>query len=215
MTRKLEKYYAERAPEYDKIYEKPERQEDLRELKSVLGVVFKGLDVFEIACGTGYWTQLISRSAASILATDYNSEVLEIAKNREYHNCQVLFSQSDAYILNGVRERFSAGFCGFWYSHIPRTRTEEFLKVFHSRLYSGSKVVMLDNRYVAGSSTPISKPSEEGDTYQLRKLEDGSTYEVLKNFPTEEELIRRFKEVSSDLEVRFLEYYWMVNYKTK
>ena len=47
---------------------------------------------------------------------------------------------------------------------------------------------MLDNRYVEGSSTPVTERDADGNGYQLRKLADGSTHRVLKNFPTEAEL---------------------------
>ena len=43
---------------------------------------------------------------------------------------------------------------------------------------------MLDNKYVKGSSTPISRTDAHGNTYQTRPLKDGSTHEVLKNFPS-------------------------------
>jgi len=51
--------------------------------------------------------------------------------------------------------------------------------------------VFFDNRYVEGSSTPISRRDAQGNTYQARKLDNGSAHEVLKNFPTERELIER------------------------
>jgi len=43
----------------------------------------------------------------------------------------------------------------------------------------------MDNRYVDGSSTPISERDADGNTYQRRRLADGSDNRVLKNFPTE------------------------------
>lgn len=181
MKKIIEKYYADRAPEHDNVYQKPERQKDLKKLRSTLSAAFKKLNVLEVACGTGYWTQFIAKSASSILATDYNSEVIEIAKSRDYHDCKVSFLLSDAYVLENVTRKFSAGFCGFWWSHIPQKRIKTFLKIFHSRLYAGSKVVMIDNRYVEGNSTPILKRSDEGDTYQLRKLKNDSSYKILKN----------------------------------
>ena len=48
--------------------------------------------------------------------------------------------------------------------------------------------MLLDNLFVAGSSTPISERDDDGNTYQTRKLRDGTTHRVLKNFPTESEL---------------------------
>ena len=68
----IRSYYARRAKEYEEIYRKPERQGDLRELEAMLGAAFSGMDVLEIACGTGYWTQFIARSAHSVHAVDVN-----------------------------------------------------------------------------------------------------------------------------------------------
>ena len=95
-------YYARRAMEYERIYQKPERQKDIGYLADILRTMFKGRDVLEAACGTGYWTQCIAESASSILATDYNSQVIEIAKHKNYKNCKVTFLESDAYSLSNI-----------------------------------------------------------------------------------------------------------------
>ena len=42
---------------------------------------FAGAKVFEVACGTGYWTEVLARSAASVFATDINDEVLAVARS--------------------------------------------------------------------------------------------------------------------------------------
>ena len=65
-------YYAARAAEYDRLYRKPERQDDLQELARFVEDQFAGAHVFEVACGTGYWTEIVARAAASIVATDIN-----------------------------------------------------------------------------------------------------------------------------------------------
>jgi hypothetical protein len=57
----LDTYYERRAAEYDAIYDKPERQDDLEELKVRLRELFAGRTVLEIAAGTGCWTQHIAR----------------------------------------------------------------------------------------------------------------------------------------------------------
>jgi len=71
---------------------------------------------------------------------------------------------------------------------------------------------MIDNNYSVGSSTPISRKDEEGNTYQLRKLKDDSEYEVLKNFYLEDDLKKMFKNYSSNFEIINLKYYWMIKY---
>jgi len=66
----------------------------------------------------------------------------------------------------------------------PLARLPGWLDTLHTRLQPGAVVVLLDNSFVQTSSTPITRADADGNTYQLRTLDDGSTHEVLKNFPT-------------------------------
>ena len=211
----MKEYYARRAAEYEKIYLKPERQADLRRMEEIAGDAFPGLSILEVACGTGYWTKFAAASAKSILATDFNDEVLELAKQKDYGTCAVSFQRADAYTLEGVPPWFDAGFHAFWWSHMPRRKIGEFLDAFHSRLKPGAPVVLIDNRYVEGSSTPLSRTDEHGDTYQTRSLEDGSIYEVLKNFPAADELKAQLADRCRDIQITLLEYYWVARYRVK
>jgi SAM-dependent methyltransferase len=208
-------YYARRAMEYERIYQKPERQKDIHYLIDILRTVFKDQDVLEIACGTGYWTQYIAESAGSILATDYNRQVIDVAKHKNYKNCKVSFEESDAYSLSNVNGHFTGGFCGFWWSHIPRARIQGFLRIFHDKLQDDALVVMMDNKYVEGSSTRLSRTDSDGNTYQLRRLQDGSLHEVLKNFPTQEEIKTNLEGCSKNFYFIDLDYYWLVKYQVK
>lgn len=54
MTDILLEYYRRRAAEYEKVYDKPERQADLRRLRAVVPAYFSQRRVLEVACGTGY-----------------------------------------------------------------------------------------------------------------------------------------------------------------
>lgn len=72
--------------------------------------------------------------------------------------------------------------------------------------------MFIDNAFVEGSSTPILRTDEHGNTYQLRRLEDGRTHEVLKNFPTESELVSAVDGLALDVRVEFLNYYWILSY---
>jgi len=211
----LEAYYTRRANEYEDIYKRPERQNNLRSLESILRSLFRDRHVLEIACGTGYWTQYIAKSASTIVATDISKEVLNLAKSKNYQSCSVTFQQTDAYSMEKVGDNFNAGFCGFWWSHIPLTRRTQFLEIFHSKLNPGALVVMIDNNYVEGSSTPVSRKDEEGNTYQVRKLKDGTRYEVLKNFPEESNLHNFFEKVGENIQINNLTYYWLLKYNLK
>ena len=79
---KLANYYAQRAAEYERIYAKPERQADLATLRARIGKIFKGKRVLELACGTGYWTDVIAGTAVQVTALDLNEEVLAIARTK-------------------------------------------------------------------------------------------------------------------------------------
>ncbi|NIP46779.1 MAG: methyltransferase domain-containing protein, partial [Gammaproteobacteria bacterium] len=80
----LEDYYRRRAGEYERIYEKPERQSDLKRLREIVPALLDGRRVLEIACGTGYWTQFVAERAVSVLATDINDTVLSLARRKAY-----------------------------------------------------------------------------------------------------------------------------------
>jgi ubiquinone/menaquinone biosynthesis C-methylase UbiE len=75
-------YYSRRAAEYETIYRKPERQRDLAILRDRLPRMLSGAELIEVACGTGYWTEVLAPAARSIVATDRSEEVLRIARSK-------------------------------------------------------------------------------------------------------------------------------------
>jgi ubiquinone/menaquinone biosynthesis C-methylase UbiE len=207
-------YYAKRANEYEHIYQKPERQADLAVLRKLCAQALAGQTVLEIACGTGYWTQPVSQTAKSIVATDINDEVLQIARTKKYH-CQISLQQADTFNLAPLANHgLTAGMAMHWWSHLRKSEIGKFLDGYHRVFRPGSLFIFMDNRFVAGSSTPINRTDNEGNTYQLRRLENGSEHEVLKNFPTEDET--KYLLAGSAGEIRWMElpYYWFLTYRT-
>ena len=93
MSNSMEHYYQARAPEFESVYEKPERQADLAKLRSWLEKETRGATVLEIACGTGYWTGVAAAVARAITATDFNAGPLEIARSRALGPMWYLFRQ--------------------------------------------------------------------------------------------------------------------------
>lgn len=135
----LRAYYAARAREYDHVYAKPERQDDLREIESWLPGVFHGRSILEVACGTGYWTQFLAPVAGRMTAVDASPETLEVAKSR-VANASVRFTVGDAFRLPAGEGEFEGAFAGFWISHVPRSRLREFLAELHRTLTSLSLI---------------------------------------------------------------------------
>lgn len=211
----LQLYYARRAAEYEAIYAKPERQGDLARLRTDLAEAFRGRSVIEIACGTGYWTPHVARHAALVDAFDINEETLAIARTKAVDPARVRFALADANALPAPGQRYDAAFAGFWWSHVTKRDLPRFLQGLHRVLAPGARVVFLDNRYVAGSSTPISRTDPDGDTWQTRALADGSRHEVLKNFPEPAELkaaVQPYANAATTVEVRLIDYYWWLEY---
>ena len=206
-------YYAERANEYERIYKKPERQDDLAKLKGIFQNTFAGQSVLEIACGTAYWTQIISQTAKSITAIDINEEVLQIARTKNY-GCQVGLQKADAFNL-AFPKNFTAGLAVAWWSHLRKSEIKKFLSQFHRQFFSGSLIAFMDNKFVLGSNTPICRTDNEGNTYQLRKLENGTQYEVLKNFPNADEARQFVGDSAAEFSWVELQYYWFLTYKLK
>lgn len=204
-------YYARRAPHYDELYVKPERQNDLAALRTHLQTAFADRKVLEIACGTGYWTQAIAETANSVKATDINEPMLDIARQKSYPRNNVIFEAINMYDLP-ADGAFDALFGGFIWSHIPLEQLAQWLDHLHGLLKPGSRVVFTDNNFVPGSSTPVSDKDSSGNVFQERKLPDGATYSIIKNFPEQHDFERLLKDRGQNIYLKNLEYYWVLQY---
>jgi SAM-dependent methyltransferase len=211
----MQAYYAQRAAYYERVYFKPERQQELREMEAWLPGVFTDRDVLEVACGTGWWTPHGARDCRSWLATDLNPETMAIARDKPLPAGKVQFATVDAYTLDGLDPcgPFNAAFTGCWWSHVPLQRLDAWLTLLHKRLAPGSVVVMLDNCFVREQSTTLTRRDAAGNTYQNRTLDDGSVHEVLKNFPTPDEAFPRLGPRAHAAQWRAWEHYWALVYE--
>jgi demethylmenaquinone methyltransferase/2-methoxy-6-polyprenyl-1,4-benzoquinol methylase len=214
-TPHLEQYYSKRAGEYEQVYEKPERQRELEWLRRRVPEVFRGRTVLEVACGTGYWTQFIAPAARRVYAGDINESVLEIAREKPIPPGKATFFKADAVSLDNVPPGCNAAFAGFWWSHVKKSDLVTFLANLAARLEPGALVGILDNSWAPGSSTPVSRTDAEGNTYQMRKLANGEQFEVLKNFPTPDELAAAVRPFAREAHLEALNFYWLLVFTLK
>ena len=207
-------YYVQRASYYERVYAKPERQNDLRAMEAWLAEPFTGRRVLEVACGTGWWTPHGARDCVSWLATDINPETMALAQAKPLPAGKVSFATVDAYSLAELQGRtFNAAFTGCWWSHVPLARLPAWLALLHQHLESGARVVMLDNCFVQTSSTPLTRTDAQGNTYQNRTLDDGSVHEVLKNFPTPDQAFAMLGPRATQPRWTQHTHYWVLTYE--
>jgi ubiquinone/menaquinone biosynthesis C-methylase UbiE len=209
----MREYYARRAEEYERIYARPERQADLALIKRAIEEAFAGRHVLDIACGTGYFSRCAAHRALSVSGIDANEETLAIARAKQIPNA--VFDIGDAYALRRPERRYGGCLITFWWSHLPRQRLAEFLAGVQNTLAPGAQVLVIDNLYVPGNSTPVSRADHEGNTYQERRLGNEERYEVMKNFPTPSELEAWGTRFGTEVAVTSLTYFWMLQFQSR
>jgi SAM-dependent methyltransferase len=203
-------YYRARAAEYDRFYANPHRLDELTRLTEWLIEHIRGRTILEIAAGTGYWTEVAASAARAVVATDFIPETLAIAAERPL-GPHVTLLRADAYALPEFDPLFDVGMAHMWWSHVEKERQLDFLSQFVARLKPASVVLMIDQTYVEGICGPISRQDEWGNQYELRRLGDGSTYEIVKNYPTDEELLVNFAPFSDDVRIMRLRHFWALS----
>jgi SAM-dependent methyltransferase len=215
ITEQSAQFYAKSAANHDRVYDKPERQHDLAQMRTHVAGILRGHAVLELACGTGYWTGVIAASADSVVATDINPEMLELAQLRALPADKVQFRVADAYALPDDLGDFTAVFIGFWWSHVKREQQEKFLAHLRSKVGKDVMLVLLDDVYVEGSSDTIARTDLEGNTYQIRIAPDGERYEIPKTYPSDSALRKKLASSVREIRIVRLEYYWMLSCRLK
>jgi demethylmenaquinone methyltransferase/2-methoxy-6-polyprenyl-1,4-benzoquinol methylase len=183
-------YYRYRAPEYEQIYYRdiPERRREIDEEVAFVRDLGAGRDVLDLACGTGYWTQVLAETAHSVVATDYWPEMLEQARRKQYRNPPV-FMQADIARPPFGNNTFDLIMLGFWLSHQPKQTLHGFLELICRPLRPGGQVWMIDNNPPAeGAEMHTVNTDENGNHFKRRWLDDGREFVILKNYFSEEEL---------------------------
>jgi ubiquinone/menaquinone biosynthesis C-methylase UbiE len=206
----LEDYYRSRALEYDRFYQNPHRQNDQVRLRSWLTDRVRGRTILEVAAGTGYWTEVAAPVCKAITATDAVNETLAVAATRQ-PGANVEFLVADAYDLPRFITKFDAGMAHFWWSHIEKQRLQAFLSGFTKCLEPDALLLMIDQVYVEGICPVMSRYDEQHNRYELRTLQNGEVHEIIKNYPSDEELTASFSPFAHDIRIMRLDHFWALS----
>ncbi len=111
-----------------------EYKEHLARYEFASTFIKKGNVGLDIACGSGYGTQMLFQQGASIFyGVDISSEAIQYAKTH-YENNQVKFIQSDATAINFPNQHFDIIVSFETIEHLTEERGMEFIKVLSGLL---------------------------------------------------------------------------------
>lgn len=189
-------YYRARADEYDEWWQRSNRYDhgaeatqrwwdEVVQVEHRLEAAGLAGDVLELACGTGWWTERLARSADRLTCIDAAPEVIAINRARiEAEGLPIPAYETADLFAWQPSKRFDAVFFSFWLSHVPEALFDRFWSTVATALKPGGRVVFIDSARVSASAVPAAVP----DGIQRRELNDGRSFDIVKMFYKPQEL---------------------------
>jgi SAM-dependent methyltransferase len=207
----MKAYYRARAAEYDEWFYRRGRFDrspetnarwfaEAEELYRALDALHPSGDVLELAPGTGIWTERLVRTARSVTAIDASPEMVELNRDRVAGE-RVTYVIADLFTWRPDR-RYDAVCFGFWLSHVPDERLDDFLAMVASALRPGGKLFFVDGRREPTSTAADHRLPDAHTPVMTRRLNDGREFQIVKVFYEPAALAARFRRAGLDVTVR-------------
>lgn len=206
-------YYRARAGEYDRWFLRQGRYDrgeeatrawfdEIEEVKQALELIpIDGVDVLELAPGTGLWTELLAARAGSVVGLDASTEMIEENRRRLGPLAsKVEFHVTDLFAWEPQREFDAVVFC-FWISHVPHARLDDFLGKVARSLRVGGSVFFLDARREPTATAADHVLPDADEEVMTRRLDDGREFAIVKNFRDAADLVEQCRDAGLDVEV--------------
>jgi SAM-dependent methyltransferase len=205
-------YYRARAREYDKWFRR-EGLHDLGEERNArwrleLDGVLSALDAFaprgdvlELAYGTGEWTIRLAESATRVVGVDAAPEMRELAlaKLQDAGKRNVELRVGDLFSWQPDRD-YDVVFFAFWLSHLPESHAYRFWRSVHDALRPGGRFFLVDAARAVVERNVIhgSRLPDRENAAELRRLEDGREFRIIKRPLDPDRLARDLREHGLD-----------------
>jgi demethylmenaquinone methyltransferase/2-methoxy-6-polyprenyl-1,4-benzoquinol methylase len=140
--------------------------------------------------------------------------MIAVAEKRLASIENALLRVADAYTLEGVSGTFTAAYAHWWWSHVPKSKLEPFISRLHEKLAPGALVLFVDQLSYDWKRRRLDR---EGNLIEERVLKSGRIFEIVKNFPTEREIVETLSGVARGIvyESDFGKGIWFVSYTTR
>jgi demethylmenaquinone methyltransferase/2-methoxy-6-polyprenyl-1,4-benzoquinol methylase len=226
LLREQQAYYRARAPEYDQWHRRqgrydvgPEENQrwfaEVAQVADALRSFAPRGDVLELAAGTGWWTERLLPFAYRVTAVDGSPEALALNRARLGDPPQVEYVVADLFDWTPARA-YDVVFFGFWLSHVPENRFASFWNGVHDALRPGGRVFFVDSHTPSmPASAGHNARSPEDASVELRRLDDGREFRVVKIFHRPEELRRTLESLGWTGAVRATERFFVYGALTR
>jgi SAM-dependent methyltransferase len=183
-------YYRSRAAEYDEWWQRLGRYDrgaeatqhwrtEIQELERALDRFAPAGSVLELASGTGWWTRQLARHATSLTCIDASSETIAVNRGRVAAEGLPIptYVQADLFAWQPTSQYDVV----FW-------------NTVAAALKPGGRVFFIDSR-PDETSTAQDHDMPDSKGVQVRKLNDGRTFRIVKLFYEPEDLTGRLRRL--------------------
>ncbi len=220
----MKTYYRERAYEYDQWFYRQGRYDrgaeanaswfaEANEVFATLADFHLTGEVLELAPGTGIWTERLVRTASTVTAVDASPEMIEINRAKVSSN-RVTYVQADLFNWRPEHLYDAVLFC-FWISHVPLERLDSFLCSVAAMLRPGGKVFFVDGRRNSDGSAAHQQAAKQASQLTKRILNDGRTFEIIKNYYDPTDLAARCRQAGLAVTVGETSTHFLYGYGTR
>ena len=197
-------YYRRRAGEYDVTAYGDDVAAARAHIARLVAEMRPTGRVLEIACGTGLWTEALAGWADTVTAMDAAPEMVAIARDR-VRLANVRFEVAGVFSWDPGTQ-FDVIFFSAWLSHVPASQFGRFWQLLEGWLAGNGRVLFIDEHvdergkeaYVAGQEEVVE-----------RRLCDGRTFRVIKNFVDPQDLELRLRRMGWDCMIRRVSSRWV------
>jgi 2-polyprenyl-3-methyl-5-hydroxy-6-metoxy-1,4-benzoquinol methylase len=155
-------------------------------------------EVLELACGPGGFTAELARHATSVTAIDASQQML--TRNRTEVDCSnVRYIQTDIFDWR-PDATYDVIFFGFWLSHVPPTRFDDFWQLVRTCVRRDGRVAFVDENDRSRINDDVR--TVEGVPLARRALADGRTLDVIKLFWKPDDLDARLRALGWSFSIR-------------